>query len=155
MKMKVKLGDVFTISSGGTPNKNENSYYASGDIYVNGTNAFNNMVTNGKLFQTLTGTINATNFTNTNTKGISVANKLNVSGTLTNNGGQISGIGTTLLLGGSFGNSDLYNGDITIQSACDIPSKLTGNVIISATNTIKQNTDIGGYLSANSGSELL
>ena len=30
--MKVKLGEVFTISSGGTPNKNENSYYDNGTI---------------------------------------------------------------------------------------------------------------------------
>ena len=30
--MKVKLGEVFKISSGGTPNKNENSYYDNGTI---------------------------------------------------------------------------------------------------------------------------
>ncbi len=30
--MKVQLGDIFTISSGGTPNKNENCYYDNGTI---------------------------------------------------------------------------------------------------------------------------
>ena len=27
-----RLGDIFTISSGGTPNKNETSYYVNGTI---------------------------------------------------------------------------------------------------------------------------
>lgn len=148
-------GDV-TVSGdsyfAGIVTQNENSYYASGDISVNGTNSFNNIITNGKLLQTLTGTINVTNFTNANTKGVSIVNKLNVSGTLANNGGKMSGMGITLLSGGNFGNSELYDGDITIQSTCDIPSKLTGNVVISAANKIKQDTDVGGYLSANSGS---
>jgi len=146
-------GDV-TVSGdsyfAGTVTQNENSYYTSGDISVNGTNSFNSIITNGKLLQTLTGTINVKNFTNTNTKGISVANKLNVSGILTNSG-KISGMGTTLLSGGSFGNGDLYDGDITIQSTCYIPSKLTGNVVISAINTISQDTDVGGYLTISGG----
>ena len=147
-------GDVIVSGDSyfaGTVTQSENSYYASGDISVNGTNSFNNIITNGKLLQTLTGTINVKNFTNTNTKGNSIANKLNVSGTLTNNGGRISGIGTTLLSGGRFGNSDLYNGDITIQSTCDIPSRLSGNVVISAINSISQDTDVGGYLTISGG----
>ena len=32
MNMEVKLGDIFTISSGGTPDKGENSYYENGNI---------------------------------------------------------------------------------------------------------------------------
>ena len=136
----------------GTVTQNENSYCASGDISVSGTNAFNNITTNGKLLQTLTGTINVTNFTNANTKGLSIVNELNVSGILTNTGGKMSGMGITLLSGGSFGNGDLYDGDITIQSTCDIPSKLSGDVVISAINTINKDTNINGYLTANSGS---
>ncbi len=146
-------GDVTVTADsyfGGTVTQNENTYYSDGDITVNGTNTFNNIITQGKLQQNINGTLNTTNFTNTNPKGVKVSNTVNVSGTLTNTYGKTSGIGMTLLSGGKFG-SNTYQGDVTIQSSCDLPSKLTGNVIVSATNTIKQDTDIGGYLTVNSG----
>ncbi len=148
-------GDV-TVSGdsyfAGTVTQNENSYYTSGDISVNSTNAFNNIVTNGKLLQTITGTINVSDYTNNNNKGIAVANTVNISSSLTNNGGKISGIGMTLLSGGTL-SYNTYDGDITIKSSLsDFPKKITGNVILSASTAIGEDTYVGGYLNVNSGS---
>ena len=146
-------GDVTVKSDsffGGTVTNNS-TYYTSGDITVNSTNSFNDIITNGKVKQAITGTLNVNSFTNTNPKGVTVANTVNVSETLKNEYGSISGMGMTLLSGGKF-NGNIYNGDVTIKSAdCDIPAKITGNVVLSATNTINQNAQIGGYLTANSG----
>ena len=146
-------GDVTVKSDsffGGTVTQNDNTYYAKGDITVNSTNSFDSIVTNGKVKQTITGTLNTNNFTNTNSKGITVSDTVNVGGTLENQYGKISGMGMTLLSGGIF-NGNTYNGDVTIKSAdCNIPQRITGNVILSADNTVNRNTQIDGYLTVNS-----
>ena len=137
--------DSLQIGSG----KVYSTLLVSGDITSsNGT--ITTLVTQGEVQQNINGNLNVVNFTNTNPKGINVSNAVNVSGILTNSYGKISGVGMTLLSDGNFG-GNAYQGDVTIKATCDLPSKLTGNVIVSATNIIKRDTDIGGYLTVNSG----
>lgn len=146
-------GDVTVTGDsyfGGMVAHSGTTYSFGGDIIVTGSNTFNGIVTQGKLQQNITGTLNTSNFTNTNPKGVKISNTVNVSGILTNSYGKISGMGMILLPGGGFG-SDTYQGDVTIKSSCNLPSKLTGNVVVSADNTIKQDTEIDGYLTVSSG----